>query len=74
MLTVCDFLPVRTVTVRPATSVLKPDGVMLMDQVLHLQRRGAAHDSLTLRHCFFEQQVHTALSFPITLTTPQDRL
>ena len=42
LLTVCDFLPVRTVTVRPATSVLKLDGVMLMNEVLHLQCRGAA--------------------------------
>jgi hypothetical protein len=40
-LTVCDFLPVRTITVRPATSVLKPDDVMLTDEVLHLQHRGA---------------------------------
>jgi hypothetical protein len=54
MLTVCDLLPVRTVTVRPATSVLKLDGVMLMNEVLHLQRRGAAKDSPTLRGCFLE--------------------
>jgi hypothetical protein len=40
-LTVCDFLPVRTVTVRPATSVLKPDGEMLTDEVLHLEHHGA---------------------------------
>ena len=60
MLTVCDFLPVRTVTVRPATSVLKPDGVMLMNEVLHFQRRGAAQRQPTLCGSFLDSWVDAA--------------
>jgi hypothetical protein len=64
MLTVCDFLPVRTVTVRPATLVLKLDGVMLVNEVLHLQRRAPPNNSRTLRGCAIVCGDNEHLDFP----------
>ena len=74
MLTVCDFLPVRTVTVRPATSVLKADGVMLMDVILHLQRRRTAYRQPFAAEPFLGPLADAAVSFPITMAVPPDRL